>query len=102
MFAPCFARGTRHGEGGKNGFRVSDGICFAQTYIEGLQSDDGDRNKDRVDVMAIVYTTFMSECKMTDGQRNAIEKEHREKWMQAFLDYMKESKGGTLTLRLEP
>lgn len=92
----------QYGEGGKNGYRVRDGVCFAQTCIEGQQSDDGDRNKDRVDAMAIVYTTFMSEYKMTDSQRFAIDKEHWEKWTRAYLDFMKESKGNSLTLRLEP
>lgn len=92
----------QYGEGGKNGFRVRDGICFAQTSFQGKQSDDGDRNKDRIDAMAIIYTTFMSEHNMTDSQLIAIEKVQWEKWTQAYFDFMKESTGDNLTIMLEP
>jgi hypothetical protein len=85
-----------YGEGAKLGFRVRDGICFTRTGCE------GDRDKNRVDVMVIVYTTFMSEYKMTDSQRFAIDKEHWEKWTQSFMDFIKESNNGVLSLKLDP
>jgi hypothetical protein len=85
-----------YGEGAKQGFRVRDGICFTRTGCE------GDRDKNRVDAMVIVYTTFMSEYKMTDSQRLAIDKEHWEKWTQSFMDFIKESNNGVLSLKLEP
>ena len=85
-----------YGEGSKLGFRVRDGICFTRT---GLQ---GDKAKDRIDAMVIVYRTFMSEYKMSDSQRLAIDKEHWELWTQSFIDFIKESNNGVLSLRLDP
>ena len=91
-----------YGEGAKQGFRVKDGVCFTRTAVEGKINNDENRVEDRVDAMAIVYTTFMSEYKMTDEQREAIEKEHWEKWTNSFMDFMKEANNGVLTLKLEP
>lgn len=93
---------VEYGEGAKQGFRVRDGVCFTRTGLEGKFHRDEERDRDQVDAMAIVYTTFMSEYKMTDEQRSAIEKEHWEKWYESFMDFMKEAKGGKLTLKLEP
>lgn len=92
----------QYGEGGKEGFVVKDGLCFAQTGFEGLQSNDGNRNNDIIDAKIIIYTTFIPKSMMTEGQRSAVEKEHIEKWFQAYWEFMKEAKGGTLKLRLEP
>lgn len=91
-----------YGKGAKQGFRVRDGICFTQTGLEGEFHQDDERDKDRVDAMVIVYTTFMSEYKMSDEQRFAIEKGHWKKWSDSFMNFMKESKDGVLTLKLEP
>ena len=38
---------------------------------------------------------------MTEGQRNAIFKEHREKWAQFWDDFQKEAKDGVITLTLD-
>jgi hypothetical protein len=92
----------QYGEGGKQGFRVRDGLCFAQTILEGKTSEDGDRTKDKVDAIAIVYTTFMTESLMTKGQKLAIEKEHWEKWTRAYLAFLKENNGNDIVLTLEP
>ena len=92
----------QYGETGKYAFRVRDGICFAQSMIDGIMSEDGDRHKDKVDAILVLYTTFMNESKMTDSQRNAIFKEHCEKWTQFYEDFQREAKDGVITLRLEP
>jgi len=92
----------QYGEGGKEGFIVNDGLCFAQTRLDVNSSEDGDRNKDKVNAVAILYTTFIPRYMMTEGQLFAIEKEHWEKWSQAYLNFLNEATDGTLTLRLEP
>lgn len=92
----------RYGETGKYAYRVRDGICFAQSMVDGVISEDGDRHKDKVDAILVLYTTFMNESKMEDSQRDAIFKEHCEKWMQFYEDFQKEAKDGVITLRLEP
>lgn len=92
----------KYGENGQQAIRVRDGICFTQSAIEGIMSEDGDRHKDKVDAMLILYTTFMNESKMTDSQRNAIFKEHLEKWTQFWHeDFPKQAKDGVITLKLE-
>lgn len=92
----------QYGDTGQQAFRVRDGICFTQSVVEGIMSEDGDRHKDKVDAMLILYTTFMNESKMTDSQRNAIFKEHLEKWTQFWeKDFPKEAKDGVITLKLE-
>ncbi|MBR5918373.1 MAG: hypothetical protein IKZ83_00500, partial [Prevotella sp.] len=92
----------QYGEGATEGFIVNDGLCFTHTKLQGLQSEDGNMNNDKIDAKIIVYTTFITKSMMTDGQRSAVEKEHIEKWFQANWEILKESKGGTLKLRLEP
>lgn len=92
----------KYGINGQYAFRVRDGICFSYTVVDGVESDDGDRHKDKVNALYICYTTFMAESKMTDGQRNAILKEHAEKWEQFCRDFQKEAKDGVLTFTLEP
>jgi hypothetical protein len=92
----------RYGKTGQYVFRVKDGICFAQSMIEGIISEDGDRHKDKVDAMLVLHTTFMNESKMTDSQRNAIFKEHCEKWLNFYNDFQRQAKDGVITLRLEP
>ena len=92
----------QYGEGGKEGFIVEDGLCFAQTRLDVISSEDGDRNNDKVNALAIVFTTFIPRYMMTQGQLFAIEKEHWEKWSQAYMNFMKEAPDGTLTLKLEP
>lgn len=92
----------QYGDTGRYAFRVRDGICFAQSSVQGLMSEDGDRHKDKVDAMIVLYTTFMNESKMTDSQRNAIFKEHCEKWTNFYNDFQREAKDGVITLRLEP
>ena len=57
---------------------------------------------DKVNALAIVFTTFIPRYMMTKGQLFAIEKEHWEKWSQAYMNFMKEAPDGTLTLKLEP
>lgn len=89
-------------ENGKYAFRVRDGICFSYSAVDGEESEDGDRQKDKVDALYICYTTFMAESKMTDSQRNAILREHEEKWLQFCRDFQKEAKDGAITLTLEP
>lgn len=91
-----------YGETGQYAFRVRDGICFAQSMLDGIKSEDGDRHKDKVDAILILYTTFMNESEMKDSQREAIFKEHCEKWMQFADDFQREAKDGVITLRLEP
>ena len=91
----------RYGEMGQQAFRVRDGICFTHSEVEGIMSEDGDRHKDKVDAMLILYTTFMNESKMTSSQRNAIFKEHLEKWTQFWGDFQKEAKDGVITLTLD-
>ncbi len=86
----------KYGERARQGFRVRDGICFTRIGCE------GDRDKNRVDAMLIVYATYMSEYKMSDSQRLAIDKEHWEKWTQSYMDFIKESNNGVLSLRLDP
>ena len=92
----------RYGDTGQYAYRVRDGICFAQSMIDGIMSEDGNRHKDKVDAILVLYTTFMNESKMTDSQRNAIFKEHCEKWTQFYEDFQREAKDGIITLRLEP
>ena len=92
----------RYGKTGQYAFRVKDGICFAQSMIEGIISEDGDRHKDKVDAMLVLHTTFMNESKMTESQRNAIFKEHCDKWVNFYNDFQREAKDGVITLRLEP
>lgn len=92
----------QYGEYGQYAFRVKDGICFARSVVERIMSEDGDRHKDKVDAMLILYTTFMKESKMSDSQRNAIFKEHLEKWTQFWHeDFPKQAKDGVITLKLE-
>lgn len=92
----------KYGINGQYAFRVRDGICFSYTVVDGVESEDGDRHKDKVNALYICYTTFMNESKMTDSQRNAILKEHEEKWLQFCRDFQKEAKDGAITLTLEP
>lgn len=92
----------KYGEEAKQGFRVRDGVCFTYTKIEGEFHNDVNTDDDRVDAMYIKYRTFLSEYKMAEEQQIAIEKEHWEKWTEAFMAFAKEAKNGVLTLRLEP
>lgn len=92
----------RYGDAGQYAYRVRDGICFAQSMIDGIKSEDGDRHKDKVEAILVLYTTFMNESNMTDSQRNAIFKEHCTKWTQFYEDFQREAKDGIITLRLEP
>lgn len=90
----------KYGDKGKGAFRVKDGICFTESWLEGLFNEDGDKSKDIIDAMVFVMTTFVPEFQMTDKQRLAIEKEHWEKWHNIYYDFMKEAKDGELMLRL--
>lgn len=83
-------------------FRVRDGICFSYSLVDGIISEDGDRHKDIVEAVYICYTTFMKESEMTESQRDAIYKEHLEKWAGFYEDFQKEAKDGVITLTLEP
>lgn len=91
-----------YGERGQYAYRVRDGICFAQSGVQGVFNEDGDRLKDKIDASLILYTTFVNESKMTDSQRSAIFKEHCEKWTEIASDFMKEAKDGGVILKLEP
>ena len=91
----------KYGKNGQYAFRVRDGICFSYSVVDGIESEDGDRHKDKINAIYICYTTFMNESKMTEGQRNAIFKEHREKWTQFWDDFQKEAKDGVITLTLD-
>lgn len=91
----------KYGINGQYAFRVRDGFCFSYTVVDGVESEDGDRHKDKVNALYICYTTFMNESKMTYSQRDAIFKEHMEKWTQFCHDFQKEAKDGVITLTLE-
>ena len=91
-----------YGETGQYAYRVRDGICFAQSEIQGIFYEDGDKLNDKIDASLILYTTFMNESEMTDDQRRAIFKEHCEKWAEIASDFLKEAKDGVITLKLEP
>lgn len=90
----------KYGDIGKRAFRARDGMCFAESWLEGLFYNDGDKSKDIIDAIVFVFSTFVPEFQMTEKQRLAIEKEHCEKWTQYYEDFMKEAKDGELTLRL--
>lgn len=92
----------QYGDNGQQAFRVRDGICFTHSAIEGVMNEDGDREKDEIDSICVIHMTFMNESEMANGQRKAIENEHMQQWAKSFEDFMKESKDGILTLRLEP
>ena len=92
----------QYGATGQYAYRVRDGICFAQSMVDGIESEDGDRRKDKVDAILVLYTTFMNESEMEDSQRSAILREHSEKWMQFATDFQREAKDGVITLQLEP
>lgn len=90
-----------YGEGARQGFCVKDGFCFTNSDLDGIFDEDGNREKDKVDAIMIEYKTFVTESMLTDGQRDAIAKEYCEKWKRSFQDFIKESKEGKLTLRLD-
>lgn len=90
----------KYGDDGKRGFKVNDGICFAQSAIEGQVSVDGDKNKDIVEAIVILFTTFVPESQMTPEQQEAVLQEHWDKWIHYYETFMKESKDGEITLRL--
>lgn len=92
---------AKYGEGGKRGFRVQDGMCFAQSWLEGQFYNDGDKSKDKVDAIVYVFTTFVTESDMTIEQRLSIDKEHWKKWIRAYMDFTDEATNGELTLRLD-
>lgn len=89
-----------YGDDGKRGFKVKDGICFAQSAIEGQANEEGDKNKDIIDAIVFLFTTFVPESQMTDEQQEAVLKEHWEKWIHSYESFMKEAKDGELTLRI--
>lgn len=90
----------KYGDDGKRGFKVKDGICFAQSAIEGKANEDGDKYKDIIDAIAFLFTTFVPESQMTDEQQKAVLNEHWEKWLHYCNNFMKEAKNGELTLRI--
>ncbi|MDL2319666.1 hypothetical protein LJC45_00840 [Alistipes sp. OttesenSCG-928-B03] len=92
----------KYGQYGRYAFRVRDGICFSHSLVQGPKIENDDRHKDKVEALYICYTTFMTESKMTESQRNAIFREHVEKWEQHYQDFRKEAKDGVITLTLEP
>lgn len=65
----------KYGFGGRQAFRVKDGVCFTRSTVEGTM-DEVDANNDRVDSLCFVYTTFMNESSMSMVQRRAINNEH--------------------------
>ena len=90
----------KYGDEGKRAFRVKDGMCFSESWLEGLFYNDGNKSKDIIDAMVFVMTTFVPEFQMTDKQRLAIEKKKKKKWHNIYYDFMKEAKDGELMLRL--
>lgn len=90
----------KYGDDGKRGFKVKDGICFALSAIEGQGNEDGDKNKDIVDAIVVLFTTFVPEFQMTPEQQEAVLQEHWNKWIHYCETFMKESKNGVLTRRL--
>ena len=90
----------KYGDIGKRAFRARDGMCFAESWLEGLFYNNGDKSKDIIDAIVFVFSTFVPEFQMTEKQRIAIEKEHWKKWNKMYMNFMKEAKNGELTLRL--
>lgn len=90
----------KYGDIGKRAYRVRDGMCFTESWLEGIFNEDRDKSKDIIDACVFVMTTFVPEFQMTDKQRLAIEKEHWEKWHSSFNDFLKEAKDGELLLKL--
>lgn len=90
----------KYGNDGKRGFKVKDGICFAMSAIEGQASEDGDKNKDIVDAIVVLFTTFVPESQMTPEQQEAVLQENWDKWIHYCETFMKESKNGELTVKL--
>lgn len=88
----------QYGDDHKWGFKVKDGICFAQSAIEGQANEKGNKNKDIIDAFAFLFTTFVPESQMTNVQQEAVLKEHWEKWIHYCNIIMKETKDGELTL----
>lgn len=92
----------QYGVYGQYAFRVRDGLCFSYTVVDGIESEDGSRNNDMVEALYICYTTYMNEQDMAESQRDAIFKEHVEKWIGYYQDFQREEKDGVITLTLEP